>query len=77
MNSRPGKGGSPLSYVTRFVVDLPEVIVGDVDPGFGLPSRHEELVRRTRHDGPDYARTTRRSGPSLDRSLMEAQAGTG
>ena len=54
LTNRLGKGGSPLAYITRAVVDLPEVTPGDADPGFGLPSRHAELVRRTRHEGPDY-----------------------
>ena len=54
LNKRLGVGGSPLAYVTRVTVELPENTPGEVDPGPGLPSRDEELVRRTRHDGPNY-----------------------
>jgi len=51
---RLGAGGSPLACIARPVVELPENTPGEVDPGFGLPSRVEELIRRTRHDGPNY-----------------------
>ena len=56
LNKRLGVGGSPLSYVTRVTVALPEHTPGEVDPGFGMPSRSEELIRRTRHTGPDYTK---------------------
>jgi len=54
LNKRRGLGGSPLAYITRGTLTLPENTPGEVDPGFGLPSREAELIRRTRHDGPAY-----------------------
>jgi len=33
---------------------LPENTPGEIDLGFGQPSREAELIRRTRHDGPAY-----------------------
>jgi len=51
LNKRRGLGGSPLAYITRDVLTLPEHTPGEVDQGFGMPSREAELVRRTRHDG--------------------------
>jgi len=54
LNKRRGLGGSPLAYITRETVTLPENTPGEVDPGFGQPSREAELIRRTRHDGPAY-----------------------
>ena len=56
LNKKLGVGGSPLSYITRETVALPENTPGEVDPGYGLPTRSEELIRRTRHDGPDYTK---------------------
>ena len=49
-----GTGGSPLAYVTREHVHLPEEDDTEEDPGIGLPSLQEELVRRTRHDGSHW-----------------------
>jgi len=49
-----GSGGSPLAYVTRKEVALPEDVPGEGDPGLGLPTLQEELIRRTRHDGPHW-----------------------
>ena len=54
LNKKRGLGGSPLAYITRATVTLPENTPGEVDPGFGQPSREAELIRRTRHDGPAY-----------------------
>jgi len=54
LNKRNRLGGSPLAYITRTVLTLPENTAGEVDQGFGQPSREAELVRRTRHDGPAY-----------------------
>jgi len=55
LNKRKGLGGSPLAYITRDTLTLPEQTPGEVDQGFGMPSREAELVvRRTRHDGPAY-----------------------
>ena len=52
-----GAGGSPLAYVTRKDVALPEsnTLPDEEDPGAGLPSLQEELIRRTRHEGTHYA----------------------
>ena len=52
--NRLGAGGSPLAYVVRKVVSLPEATSGEEDPGMGKPSIKEELIRRTRHDGTHY-----------------------
>jgi len=49
-----GTGGSPLAYVTRKEAALPENAPGEGDPGQGLPTPQEELIRRTRHDGPHW-----------------------
>jgi len=54
LNKRKGLGGSPLAYVTRATLTLPEQTPREVDQGFGMPSREAELARRTRHDGPAY-----------------------
>jgi len=54
LNKRRGLGGSPLAYITRDTLTLPEHTPGEVDQGFGMPSREAELIRRTRHDGPAY-----------------------
>ena len=56
LDRRLGVRGSPLAYVTRPVVlppghaDIPD----EPDPGFGLPTLHAELIRRTRHDDEYY-----------------------
>jgi len=52
--NRLGAGGSPLAYVTIKEVALPEHVPDEGDPGPGLPTLQEELVRRTRHDGPHW-----------------------
>jgi len=59
--SLSGAGGSPLAYVTREDVTLPEspTLPGEDDPGVGLPTLQEELIRRTRHEGAHYASTKR------------------
>ena len=54
LGKKLGAGGSPLAYITRPEVRLPEAVDGEVDPGMNLPSVKEELVRRTRHDGPHF-----------------------
>jgi len=54
LNKRRGLGGSPLAYITRDTLALPEHTPGEIDPGSGQPSREAELIRRTRHDGPAY-----------------------
>jgi len=54
LNKRRGLGGSPLAYITRDTLTLPENTPGEVDQGFGMPSREAELIRRSRHDGPAY-----------------------
>jgi len=54
LNKRNGIGGSPLAYITRDTLTLPEHTPGEVDPGLGQPSREAELIRRTRHDGLAY-----------------------
>lgn len=41
----------PLAYLVRDEVALP-----DVDPGFGLPSFHEEMVQRGDHEGTAFQR---------------------
>jgi len=52
-----GAGGSPLAYVTRKDVALPEspTLPGEDDPGMVLPTLQEELIRRTRHEGAHYS----------------------
>ena len=47
-------GGSPLAYVTREEVLLPEDVDGEEDPGEGLPTLQEESVCRTRRDGSHW-----------------------
>jgi len=59
LNKRRGLGGSPLSYITRGTLTLPENTPGEMDLGFGMPSREAELARRTRHDGPAYRQDNR------------------
>jgi len=59
LNKRKGLGGSPLAYITRSVLTLPENTAGEADQGFGQPSREAKLVRRTRHDGPAYRQDNR------------------
>jgi len=54
LNKRRGLGGSPLAYITRDTLTLPENTPGEIDLGFGQPSREAELIRRTRHGGPAY-----------------------
>jgi len=54
LNKRKGIGGSPPAYITRDTLTLPEHTPGEIDLGFGQPSREAELIRRTRHDGPAY-----------------------
>jgi len=54
LNKRRGPGGSPLAYITRDTLTLPENTPGEVDPRFGQPSREAELIRGTRHEGPAY-----------------------
>lgn len=54
-NTKLGSSGAPLAYITRDRVELPENVDGENDPGFGRPSYKEELIRRTRHEGPSYA----------------------
>jgi len=54
LNKRRGLGGSPLAYITRDTLTLPENTPGEIDLEFGQPSREAELIRRTRHDGPAY-----------------------
>jgi hypothetical protein len=44
-----GRSGCPLMYVCRDTVALPAV-----DPGFGLPTYHEEMVLRAPHVGQYY-----------------------
>ena len=58
LNRKLGTCGSPLAYVTRPDVlppghaDIPqEVRQANPDPGWGMPSLPDELIRRTRHDG--------------------------
>lgn len=41
----------PLAYLVRDHVELPVV-----DPGFGMPSYHAEMVERGDHEGPAYQR---------------------
>jgi len=48
LDQRLGMCGSPLAYITRDQVELPD---DNEDPGYGLPTLHEELIRRTRHVG--------------------------
>lgn len=48
-NNTVGTGGSPLSYVVRIAVDPP---IGDL--GYGSPTFHAELTRRTPHSGPHW-----------------------
>jgi len=54
LNKRKGVGGSLLAYITRDTLTLPEHTPGEIDLGFGQPSREAELIRRTGHDGPAY-----------------------
>jgi len=51
-----GAGGSPLAYVTRKDIALPEspTLPGEDGPGVGLPTLQEELIRRTWHEGANY-----------------------
>ena len=49
-----GSTGLPLAYILRWHADLPEHVDGEEDPGYGLPSRKEEMIRRGPHAGPVY-----------------------
>jgi len=51
LNNTIGCNGSPLAYV---VCNETIPAVGGIDPGYGQPSYHEELVRRTPLDGPHF-----------------------
>ena len=46
-----GNSGLPLAYLLRDEVDLPEDVDGEEDPGYGEPSRKEEMIRRGPHVG--------------------------
>jgi len=59
LNKRRGLGGSPLAYITRDTLTLHENTPGEMDLGFGMPSREAKQVRRTRHDGPAYRQDNR------------------
>lgn len=52
--NRYGAYGVPLAYVVRENVELPEAVEGEEDPGYGLPTLRDEMVRRTRHDTHHY-----------------------
>jgi len=39
LNKRKGVGGSPLAYITRDTLTLPEHTPEEIDLGFGQPSR--------------------------------------
>jgi len=53
LESTVGTFGAPLAYITRVEVAAPSAIE---DPGPGLPTPDQELIRRTRHE---------RSGPAF------------
>jgi len=42
LNKRKGLDGSPLAYITRDTLTLPENTPREVDQGFGMPSREAE-----------------------------------
>jgi hypothetical protein len=46
-----GINGVPLLYDVRDLVALPTGIGEDIDPGFGLPSYTQEMIRRAPHTG--------------------------
>jgi hypothetical protein len=46
-----GINGVPLLYVVRDLVALPTGIGDDIDPGFGLPTYTQEMIRRAPHTG--------------------------
>jgi len=48
---RLGACGAPLAYITRADVEPPAL---NEDPGFGLPTLKQELIRRTRHEGNHF-----------------------
>ena len=56
LRTKRGRKGSPLAYVVRDVADLPGATTNphEADPGFGLPTFQEEMIRRTRLVGADY-----------------------
>lgn len=51
LNTALGETFLPLAYLVRKDVELPAV-----DPGFGLPSFHEEMVARGDHQGTAFQR---------------------
>jgi hypothetical protein len=51
LSRRLGDSGAPMSYITRDDEIPPDI---DEDPGFGAPTLIQELIRRTRHEGPDF-----------------------
>jgi hypothetical protein len=51
LNNALGETFLPLAYLVRDDVALPLV-----DPGFGMPSYHEEMVRRGDHEGTAFQR---------------------
>lgn len=54
LEKKRGKDGVLLAYVVRMTVDLPEVTVGEVDAGYGIPSLDDEMIRRARHEGDSF-----------------------
>ncbi len=54
-----GVSGLPLAYVLRDTVELPENTPNEADPGYGRPTRKEEMIRRAPHTGEDYGADNR------------------
>jgi hypothetical protein len=66
--------GVPLLYVVRDLVALPTGVGDDVDPGFGLPSYTQEMIRRAPHTGV-YFREAEKSVWSVIRHVTHGGPG--
>lgn len=51
LRRKRNENGVPIAYVVRDTVALP---AANEDPGFGLPSYLEEMIRRAPHDTPEF-----------------------
>jgi len=76
LRSKRGRRGSPLAYVVREEVALPEASTNPLvtDPGFGLPTFQDEMIARTRLTGADYNHDNNTVWQILYRVLHEGPA---
>jgi hypothetical protein len=69
-----GINGVPLLYVVRDLVALPTGQGDDVDPGFGLPTYTQEMIRRAPHIGV-YFREAQKSVWNIIRHVTHGGPG--